>query len=107
MTNLIYYVFYAFLIASFSFTYIYVLLDADMLLGGFYRIVSPIMDKTLITRWLKKPLLDCVYCNSGQIALWFYLIRYWNYNYDLFLHIGFIGLTIMIVHILKKKYANN
>lgn len=89
-------------IAAFSYVYIVILFDSDKLLGPVYGFLKPIMDKTLITRWIAKPLLDCVHCNAGQIALWFYLVTYWN-NYDLLTHIGFISITILIVSYFHKK----
>lgn len=101
-----YYLFYAGLIGVFAFFYIIIFYDPEMVGAPLYRFLDPIMDKTMVTRWIKKPLMDCVHCNAGQIALWFYLIRYWEYNYNFFLHAGFIALSIVIAHILKNKYGN-
>lgn len=74
-----------------------------MVFGGLYRVVSPILDKTRITRWLKKPLLDCVHCNCGQLSLWTYLFIYGLDNYNILTHIGFVSLSVLIAHILHKK----
>lgn len=103
MIEILYFVFYCVLMASISFVYINILLDAEMVGGVLYRTVSPILDKTRVTRWLKKPLLDCVHCNSGQLSLWIYLDIYGLDNYNFLMHIGFISLTILIAHILHKK----
>jgi len=103
VVEVFYFLFYCVLIASISFVYINVLLDAEMVGGAIYRVVSPIFDKTLVTRWLKKPLLDCVHCNSGQLSLWLYLDIYGLENYNVMIHFGFVSLTVLMVHILHKK----
>jgi len=97
------FLFLSVLMASISFVYINILLDAEMVFGGFYRVVSPILDKTRVTRWIKKPLLDCVHCNSGQLSLWMFLVINGLENYNPLAHIGFVSLTILIAHILHKK----
>lgn len=105
METIVNYLLNSFLIACFSYVYIIILYDADKLLGTLYQPFLKLLDKTMVTRWLTKPLLTCVHCNAGQVSLWFYLIYYWN-DYNLFQHIGFVSLTIVLVHILytKMKY---
>jgi len=103
ITEIFYFLFLSVLMASISFVYINILLDAEMVFGGMYRVVSPILDKTRVTRWLKKPLLDCVHCNCGQLSLWMFLVIYGLEEYNVFTHIGFVSLSVLIAHILHKK----
>lgn len=105
MNELFYFCFYAFLIASFSFVYIIILLDSDGVLAWLYRLLNPIMEKNIILRFIKRPLLDCVHCNAGQISLWFYLIKYRNFEYNILWHISFVVLSILISQILIVKYG--
>jgi len=102
MTEIALYSFYSLLTASFSYVYIIILLDADKLLGFIYEPLHAILTKTQVGKWIEKPLLTCVHCNAGQASLWMYLVIYWEYPYNVFWHIGFITLTILIVEILYK-----
>lgn len=49
--------------------------------------------------WLQKPLISCTYCVAGQWSLWLFIYLYWS-EYDLLTHIGFIGATIFVTHII-------
>lgn len=81
-------------------------------------------------RWFYKPIWGCVYCISGQLALWFYLVNWFgsvNFiknsflshfisflvpninpgNFSLLGLIIFICTVIFIVHILDKYFNKN
>lgn len=42
--------------------------------------------------WVRNPLIDCVQCNTGQIAFWFFII-----HYGLDLHV--IPFTLVTIYI--------
>lgn len=81
-------------------------------------------------RWFYKPIWGCVYCISGQLALWFYLVNWFgsvNFiknsflshfisflvpninpgNFSLLGLVIFICTVIFIVHILDKYFNKN
>lgn len=81
-------------------------------------------------RWFYKPIWGCVYCISGQLALWFYLVNWFgsvNFIKNSFLsrfisflvpninpgNLSLLGLVIFIctvifiVHILDKYFNKN
>lgn len=81
-------------------------------------------------RWFYKPIWGCVYCISGQLALWFYLVNWFGSvsfiknsflshfisflvpninpgNFSLLGLIIFICTVIFIVHILDKYFNKN
>lgn len=58
--------------------------------------------------YLFNPLIDCPKCVGGQIALWYYLIKYWDcYNFET--HISLVFVTIFLSLIVYKvhEWANN
>ena len=47
----------------------------------------------------------CVYCFTGQLAFWYYILtRLFKINPETFTIVGFVSLTIFIIAILKKKW---
>ena len=83
------------LIAIVSWVYINILAEPGMIFGWLRKLVN---------RWvapLSDPLVNCEYCNAGQIALWFYLIKYWC-DYDIFEHIAYISVTIFLVMVINQ-----
>ena len=75
-----------------------------MILGPLVKLIDPFFNKNAFLKWIYKPIIDCGYCNSGQLGLWIYLFYYWN-NYNFFYHIGFISMAILTFKILNTKYG--
>lgn len=75
-------------IAAWVFTMI--LGNPDMLFGWWFKWIEQLPE------WVSKPLGACEYCLAGQLALWYYLIKYFN-NYDFIEHILMVSLSIFIV----------
>lgn len=69
----------------------------------FYKLWNFANEK--LPKWIAKPLITCVYCSGGQIALWSYLILIWitDLNYNFFHHIITIGFTIFFINIIDKN----
>jgi len=84
----------AILIGITAWTFAILLMDKDMIFGWWYNVIDRLPE------YLAKPLGKCEYCLSGQIALWYYLIKYFN-NYDLIHHIFFISLAIFTVELIN------
>jgi len=82
--------------------YIIILFDQDMLLGFTHEWLNNVFNSNKLLIWISKPLFKCIYCNSGQISLWFYLFYKWN-DYNFIEHILFTSLTIFISHVFIKK----
>lgn len=55
--------------------------------------------------WLYNPLGGCVKCFGGQVALWFYIIKYFH-SYNLLEHIVFTSSVIFLSLILNKLWQN-
>jgi hypothetical protein len=57
------------------------------------------LHKHIKKEWILKPLIDCVYCFGGQLALWsgFFI---WN-DYKLLTHFLFIVTVLFTIHIYK------
>ena len=49
--------------------------------------------------FIYKPVWGCQYCTSGQMALWLYFYLFWC-DYQIYYHITFISLTILITAII-------
>jgi hypothetical protein len=76
--------------------YVFVILTSPgMIFYFWYKWIDHLPDA------LFKPLGGCNLCLSGQISLWFYLIKYFH-SYNFFEHIFFISGTILTVMILDK-----
>jgi len=52
--------------------------------------------------WIYKPLIGCVYCVSGQIALWSYLWVVDITQYDIWYHTMFVCCTIFMIDVIKR-----
>lgn len=89
------------LIAIFSITWCWILTDDGMITERLYLwLKSKLEDKH---NWLYYPLIGCPKCNSGQVALWFYLWHNW-YNYSFVNHVFFVTTTIFLTSLLMKFY---
>jgi hypothetical protein len=69
----------------------------------FYKLWTLANEK--LPKWLAKPLITCVYCSGGQIALWSYLILVWttDLKYNFFHHIITISFTIFFINQIDKQ----
>jgi len=100
-------------IAVVAFVYSEVLVDHGMILFVYKDFLFTKLSKRF--EWIYKILVGCVYCVSGQWALWIYLFlvfvgtETFDLNYDLFEHITFISFTIFNVVLIKKAgiYGEN
>lgn len=79
-------------IAIFSWVYVNILTDEDMILWWWYKLLSRIKNTYIL-----KPILLCEYCIAGQIALW----SFFFFPYNILSHICYISLTIFLVHLIK------
>jgi hypothetical protein len=86
---------YSLFAAITAIVYTDVLTDTGMILDFWSRFLHNHIKK----EWILKPLVDCVYCVGGQLALWsgFFI---WN-DYKLLTHFLFIMTTLFIIHIYK------
>lgn len=97
-------------VAVVAYTYAAILTEGGMILNFWFNFLdrkfgtasgNPRQGKPPVALWLFKPLIGCFKCVAGQMALWFYLIAYFN-NYNLFEHIFIICLSIYLSIILHK-----
>jgi hypothetical protein len=63
-----------------AYVFVHVLCQPGMLLHGWYRVLLH------LPTWLAKPLGLCDRCLAGQMALWYYLLRYGHEYIRLPLH---------------------
>lgn len=89
---------YSVLIAVSSWVYVCILTNEGMILDWWAKFLNRIIR----SQWLLKPLVECEYCVSGQIALWFYVLKYWN-EYNLLTNIFFVTLTIFLTNLMNEK----
>ena len=82
------------LIGISAWTFSMILSDPEMIFGWWFKLLDRLPD------WLAKPLGKCEYCLAGQLALWYYLIKYFN-DYDFFEHIAMISLSIFTVELIN------
>lgn len=104
MIEAIEYLFSAVLIGIISWVWITIILDVDNL-GFIYDAFDWLMKRTVITRFIFKPLFACFYCFAGQLSLWWYLWHYGALKHDILYHIGFICISILTTKILNRKYG--
>jgi hypothetical protein len=79
-------------ISIFSWVYVNVLTNEDMVLWWWYRLLSKIKNTYIL-----KPILTCEYCVSGQIALW----TFFFFDYNIFSHLAYITSAIFVTHLIK------
>jgi len=77
--------------------YTEVLINPGMILDWWDRFLH----KHIKKEWILKPLIDCVYCFGGQLALWTYLVMYYN-QYNFVLHVCFIMSVLFIINLYKQ-----
>jgi hypothetical protein len=84
-----------FFVVAIAVVYTEVLTDSGMILGW----LSKFLHNKIKKEWILKPLIDCVYCFGGQLALWsgFFI---WN-DYKLLTHFLFIVTVLFTIHIYK------
>jgi hypothetical protein len=82
------------LIGIAAWTFSMILSDSDMIFGWWFKLIDNMPE------WIAKPLGKCEYCLAGQLALWYYLIKYLN-DYDLSEHILMTSLSIFTVQIIN------
>ncbi|MCX6328201.1 MAG: hypothetical protein NTZ85_01620 [Bacteroidia bacterium] len=84
------------ILAIVAWTYTIILTDSGMILEGWKRWIND----NIKQEWITSPLINCEYCVSGQLALWYYLITYFQ-TYNLWQHIVFICITIFTIEIIN------
>lgn len=84
----------ALLLGVCAWVFVFILMEDGMILSWWGKVINKLPE------WLSEPLGGCEYCVAGQMALWYYLYRYWG-SYDVAEHILFITLTIFIVEIIN------
>jgi hypothetical protein len=89
-------VLYSLLIAITSCVYVFILTDTGMILGWW----CDLLHKYIKSDWILKPIIDCEYCISGQIALWSYLFIYKS----IFEWFVFIILSIFFTRIINRLW---
>lgn len=88
---------YAALIAITAWVYVIILCDEGFLLWEW----NVLLHRIIKNEYILKPLVDCEYCVAGQLALWFYLISYWQ-QYNFIENVFFVSFTIFIVKIINR-----
>jgi hypothetical protein len=95
----------AFIVSVCAWVYAEILTDNGMLLNRFYNFIDE-----HLPWWLAKPIITCVLCVGGQMALWLYLFLVWKFSelqYDLLHHIIFVSFTIFYIKIIDKSWQKN
>lgn len=93
-----------------AFVFSDVLSETGMIFNWYFRKLDRMNDKGMA--WLAYPLGYCSKCFAGQIALWFYAIKYYEI-YDFTEHITFVVLAIFFAYELSllnnlfKKITND
>ena len=64
--------------------------DPDMIFSPYQKFISRLPD------WLNKPLGTCVYCFTGQVALWYFVI---TKPFDIIELLFFVSLSIFLTSI--------
>lgn len=82
------------LIGITAYVFSIILIDDDMIFGWWGKQLHK------LPTWLSKPLGYCEYCLAGQLALWYYLYKYFN-NYDIAEHIMMVSLSIFTVEFIN------
>lgn len=85
------------LIATVAWVYVIRLTDEGMILEWWERLLTRVLKK----EWILKPVVSCEYCVAGQMALWFYPLKYFD-CYHVVDHVVFICVTIFIVEIWNR-----
>lgn len=88
------------LIGISAYTFSRILMDADMIFGFYYKLLEK------LPAWLAKPLGMCEYCLAGQLAFWYYLVKYFD-SYCIVNHILYTSLAIFTVEIINIYTARN
>jgi len=87
------------LIGIAAWTFSMILSDPEMIFGWWFKLIEPLPD------WIGKPLGKCEYCLAGQLALWYYIVKFF-YTYDFFEHILMVSLSIFTVELINTlKYG--
>jgi hypothetical protein len=92
---------YSLAAALVAYTYCMILTEPSMILNPWYNFLD---EKLGSKPWIFKPLVGCMYCVSGQAALWGYLILYYS-DYSLLQHLFFISFAIYITPLINKFYT--
>ena len=92
---------YSLFAAITAIVYTEVLTDTGMILDFWSRFLHNHIKR----EWILKPLVDCVYCVGGQVALWSYPVVFWN-EYSVIYHFLYIMLVIFFIHIYKLWSLN-
>lgn len=94
----------AFVVAVCAWVYAEILTDNGMLLNRVFNVINE-----RLPSWISKPIITCVFCVGGQMALWLYLFLVWKFSelhYNLLHHIIFISFTIFYIKIIDKSWPN-
>ena len=86
----------AFFIVATAVVYTEVLTPPGMILAWWDKLIHDHIEK----EWILKPLVDCVYCVGGQMALWSYPVIFWG-EYSAILHFCFIMTVLFIINLYK------
>lgn len=77
-----------------------VLMLPGMILDWYARLIEYFPD------WLKNPLGGCVFCFTGQLALWMYLIMHFH-SYDFLNHVSTVMLSIFVTLIYTNIWKSS
>lgn len=94
-----------FQIAVIAWVYSVKLTEPEMIFSGLMFHATNAQDRWPITKWILKPLITCVYCVAGQMALWVLILYGWlgiEQVRTVLDVLFFLSLTILIVTIVNK-----
>lgn len=95
----------AFQIAVIASVYAVKLTKPDMIFGAIYGRLTEIEKEYEWTEWIFKPLMTCVYCVTGQMALWT-LILYGGFHLEWVPRVidalFFLSLPFILVELVNK-----
>lgn len=86
-----------FFVVATSVVYTEILVNPGMVLAWWDKFLH----KHIKKEWILKPIVDCVYCFGGQLALWSYPVIFWN-DYSIILHFCFIMTVLFIITLYKN-----
>lgn len=84
-------------VALVAFVYSVILTEGGMILNPWYNF----LDRKIGESWLFKPLVGCYRCVAGQMAFWYYIVKF---RYDIFEHAFFISFAIFTAIVINKLY---
>ena len=96
--------FYAVILGMFAVIFVNYLTDTGMLFSWFRSYLENELSEKIVPMWMYK-IFTCSICMSGQLALWFYIIKYWH-AYQPLEHFCFIVVSLFTAIYILNRVEN-